>query len=171
MIASHLPNRFQFSNPMWLKGISKSDVKSLAMIEILCCPQRFCHKSPVCCFPGPKLTVSTCFALALLWQQASSPNDLVSFLGYLVDKRTLSEGNPTHTVHHVVSKIFKRYFSQSPRCPFPKSSDGSTLHPCRSLHFLHQMRLQGQFSEQNFRHKASDKADSSPRKGFSSSIV
>ena len=51
----------------------------------------------------------------------------------------------THTVHHVVSKIFKRYFSQSqsPRCPFPKSSDGSTLHPCRSLHFLHQMRLQG----------------------------
>ena len=54
LIASHLPNRFQFRNPMWLKGISKSDVKSLAMIEILCCSQHFCHKSPVCWLARPK---------------------------------------------------------------------------------------------------------------------
>ena len=49
-------------------------------------------------FPPPKsnaktrrLTVSTCIALALIWQQASSANDRTNVLVYLVDKRRLWE--------------------------------------------------------------------------------
>ena len=111
---------------------------------------------------------SSCIAVTLIWQQASSPDDLTKVLVYLVDKWTgWKETEHTHLTKSCLQNLWSVVQSQC---------SGQILSPKRliDLHCIHDITGHS-IGKANLPNKisvrrASDTLDSSPTKGLPSSI-